>query len=458
MSLPKFAIDFAVHAAALRRVLLLCALAFVSVQPAGAQLPGPLAPAAMATPGSELTIYHVTMGPGDMVWEKFEHNALWVHDPVLGTDHVYNYGAFDFDEPGYWGRFARGYWRYWLEVSDISRTVFVYREYLNRSIAVQELNLTPAQRADLRDFLEWNALEENRYYYYDYYLDNCSTRIRDAIDRALGGALRTATQDSLTGTTFRWHSERLVADDPAVFTGLLVGLGPGADREINAWEEMFLPGKVQEHLRHLQVPDEAGRMVPLVRTERVLYRAIGREPLLEAPPNRIGWYLLAGLLIGGLFAALGSRVPRSRTARFGFAGTTALWAAFVGTGGLLLAFLWAFTNHAIAYRNENLLQLNPLMLTLVLLIPALAFGARWAARPALWLMFAVAGLSVLGLLLKVLPWFAQANLSLIALALPAHLGLAWATYSLSRAPARSPGIPPAAPPTRAARRRGAPAR
>jgi hypothetical protein len=421
-----------------RVLLLLLVLVGSTAGSAWSQWADTFADAGTPTPGSELTVYHLVMGPGDAVYEKFEHNAIWIRDPVRGTDHVYNWGMFDFDQPGYWGRFIRGYWHYWLGVSDIDRTIWAYRDYLNRSVYAQELNLTPAQRAELRDFLEWNAREENRYYYYDYYLDNCATRVRDALDRVIGGRLRLATEDSLTGTTYRWHSDRLVADDAATVTGLRLGLGPGADREINAWEEMFLPGKVREQLRRLQVPDEQGNPVPLVRQEMTLYEAVGREPLRAAAPGWTAWYLLVGVAIGALFAALGHRAPRSRAARFGFAGGSALWTAFLGTGGLLLAFLWAFTNHAIAHRNENLLQLNPLALTLVLLVPALAFGARWAARPALVMMVVVTALSVLGLLISPLPWFNQVNGSVIALVLPTYLGLLWAAYSLSRAAQAAP--------------------
>ena len=62
-----------------------------------------LAPRAAAQgggPGDELTVHLLTMGTGDMVWEKYGHNALWIHDPVAGTDWVFNYGVFDFDSPG----------------------------------------------------------------------------------------------------------------------------------------------------------------------------------------------------------------------------------------------------------------------------------------------------------------------------------------------------------------------
>lgn len=94
-----------------------------------------------------LTVYLLTMGTGDMVWEKYGHNALWVRDDASGTDRVYNYGVFDFDSPGYWGRFIRGDWLYELAVSDIEFTLYQYA-YLNRTVVAQELALSPAQKAE----------------------------------------------------------------------------------------------------------------------------------------------------------------------------------------------------------------------------------------------------------------------------------------------------------------------
>jgi len=394
-------------------------------------VPDPVPTMPGATPGDAISIFHLYMGPGDDVYEKFGHNALWVHDPMAGTDRVFNYGIFDFDAPGYWGRFIRGDWLYSLGVGELNHTIYAYQFILNRSIVAQELNLTPSQRAELRDFLEWNALEENRYYYYDYYYDNCSTRVRDALDRVLGGRLRDATADSLTGTTFRWHSDRLVAGDPGVVTGLRIGLASGADREISAWEEMFLPEKVKEQLRGTLVVGPDGSVAPLVLQERSIYQATGREPVRDRAPGWLGWYLLVGALIGGALAGLAYLAPRSRAARFGYAATSALWLALVGVAGLILLFLWLGTNHVIAHANENLLQFNPLVVLLLPVVPALAFGARWAARPALIGVGVVAGLSLLGLLLKPLPFMDQANLSMIALMLPAHLGLAWSAMRLA---------------------------
>jgi hypothetical protein len=104
---------------------------------------------------------------------------------------------------------------------------------------------------------------------------------------------------------------------------------------------------------------------------------------------------------------------------------------FAGTGGLMLLGLWLLTDHAIAYRNENLLQLSPLALPLALLVPALGYGARWAARPAWLLSAAVAALSLLGFVLQALPGIDQGNGNAIALALPINLAVALAARRLS---------------------------
>ncbi|HEX6373518.1 MAG TPA: DUF4105 domain-containing protein [Longimicrobium sp.] len=407
------------------RSLALCGALALAAAPVSARAQTPL-----AVPDTGLTVTLLTMGQGDLVWEKFGHNALWIHDAAAGTDRVYNYGMFDFNSPGYWGRFIKGNWLYQLGVHDLRTTVYNY-EYFHRAIWAQELNLTAAQKRELATFLENNALPQNREYLYDYYRDNCSTRIRDALDRVIGGRLRAATSDSLTGTTYRWHSERLILEDRPSYFGLAAGLGPGADREITAWEEMFLPFKVQEQVRKIRVPDASGREVPLVAREWTLLEAQGRAPERPTPPVWTPYFLLAGLLIAGLLVWMGSRAPRSALARLGFSAVGALWLLFAGTAGVMLIGLWAFTNHQIAYRNENLLQLSPLALPLVLLVPCLAYGARWAARPAWLLAAAVAALSVLGFAMQILPGLDQRNSQIIALALPINLALAWTVRSLS---------------------------
>ena len=202
----------------------------LSAQAAPNPQPGAARPQS-TVPGSDLTIYLMTMGPGDQVWERFGHNAIRVVDASRGTDSVYNWGTFDFHQPNFLRRFMTGNTLYWMQGDGMPETMATY-QYLNRSVWVQELDLTPAERAAVRDFIAWNAEPEHRYYRYDYYLDNCSTRVRDVIDRIVGGQLRTATNARLTNTTYRFHTQRALQFDRAVAMGTNIGLGEVADRPI----------------------------------------------------------------------------------------------------------------------------------------------------------------------------------------------------------------------------------
>jgi hypothetical protein len=388
--------------------------------------------------GAELTVYLMTMGPGDFVWERFGHNAIWIRDNFLGTHVAYNYGMFSFEQENFILRFIRGENDYWMEGFDAQLMANAYIQ-ADRSVWAQELNLTPEQRADLRDFLEWNALPENRTYRYDYYRDNCSTRVRDAIDRVLGGRLRSQTVNTGSGSTFREHTRALTVADPPIYAGLMLGLGPYVDREISLWEEMFLPMQLMEHARTISVDNGNGELVPLVAAEYEIYRA---DRLMDAsvPPSRAPWIALAGIVFGTVLIGAGRWAPGSSAARMVFGVMAGGWATIAGVLGLVLLGLWGFTAHTAAYRNENLLFVTPLLLPLAVLLPRLARLRGRFLRVALVLSIVVAGGSVLGLLLQVLPAFSQVNGEVIAFALPVNVALAVAVWRLARS---SPGIDPA---------------
>lgn len=406
-------------------VALLTLLAALAPAPAGAQ------GQAVRGDGSELTVYLMTMGAGDFVWERFGHNAIWVRDDLAGTDVAYNYGMFSFDQDGFLLRFVRGHMDYWMEGFDADLTARAYVGQ-NRSVWAQELNLTPAQRAELRDFLEWNARPENRVYRYDYYRDNCSTRVRDAIDRVLGGQLRAQTEAVSSGATYRDHTRRLTADDALVYTGLLAGLGQPVDREISVWEEMFLPLGLRERLRQVTVDDGAGGRAPLVRAEIELYASTRGDSEPEVP-TRLPAFLVLGVAVGGALAWAGMNAGRTAAAATAFAVLGTAWSLIAGLLGVVLLGLWLFTDHATSAWNENVLLFNPLLLGLAVLIPTAVRGRRGAAESTARLALAVAGIALAAAVFKVLPWFSQVNGELIALALPVNLGLAAGLWALRRA-------------------------
>ena len=407
------------------RVLVTLLASLLGAPGATAQRPpaAAAAPATPAAPGAALTVYLMTMGAGDLVWERFGHNAIWIHDAARGTDAVYNWGMFDFQQPGFLRRFLTGDTRYWVASFDLASTLEVYTR-LNRTVLVQELELTPAQRAELQRFAEWNEQPANRYYRYDYYRDNCSTRVRDALDRVVGGRVRAATAGATTTTTYRWHTQRLTSGDFPVYTGIQLALGHPADRPISKWEEMFLPVRMSESLRAVRVPGEGGALRPLVKRERVLFQA-RRPPEPAEAPNRTGLYLALGVALAAVLAFLAGRGARGRRgARFAFVAVAGLWALVAGVLGSAALGAWTLTQHVFMYRNENLLQFNPLPLLLLVLVPLAVTSGR-ARGAALSVAWTVAGLSLLGFVLQALPGMDQPNGEIIALALPAHAALAW---------------------------------
>ncbi|HET7042716.1 MAG TPA: DUF4105 domain-containing protein, partial [Gemmatimonadales bacterium] len=343
------------------------ALLLVAAPSLAAQQPDTLPP----PPGAEYEISVLTAGVGAEVWERWGHDMIRVRNLATGEDVAYNWGMFSFAQPGFVRRFLMGRMHYWMEPDATDRTVRLY-QWRDRTLVEQRLALTPAQRVALVAYLEWNAREENKYYRYDYYLDNCSTRLRDALDRALGGALRAQTDTVMAGTTFRRETRRLSAPDLPLYTGLMLGLGPATDRPITVWEEMFLPVKTMEALRRITVPGPDGTPVPLVASEDTLYRSRRFQEPAEAP-SKAPLYLAIGGGIGLLLVWLG-RLRRPRV----FLVVGALVALLLGLGGALLVFLMGFTDHAVTYGNENALLVSFVALILaVSLRPALA-GSRGA--------------------------------------------------------------------------------
>ena len=387
----------------------------------------PVAPA--GEPGSELTVYLLTIGQGDEVWELFGHNAIWIKDRSDGSDITYNWGMFDFAQPNFVGRFLTGNTLYWMEGIDLEAMLQAYTRR-NRSLLAQELNLTPAQRLSLKHALEENARPENKFYRYDYYRDNCSTRLRDMLDRALGGQLQTATTTRITSETYRSHTQRLTRGNLPVYAGITLALGHPADRPISRWEEMFLPVRMANHLRAVRVTDTLDARVPLVRSEMALFTA-GRAPEPAAPPNYLPWFVALGIAIGGALIVLVSQAEGGgRLALFGATIIATLWSLVAGIAGTALVAAWAFTHHYFMSWNENLLQLSPLSLGLVVLIPLSVYRLRGVAR-ARQLSAIVAALSLFGLIAQGVPFFRQLNGEMIALGLPINLAVVWTVYRLT---------------------------
>jgi hypothetical protein len=375
-------------------------------------------------PGSQLVVSVVTFGPGDHPFFKFGHDAIWIR-PQGGEGMIFNFGTFAFDTPALIPKFLRGRLTYWLSVSPATQALWSYQS-TNRSIEVQELDLAPAQKQMLFDRLRDNAQPDRREYLYDYFWDNCSTRVRDAIDAVVGGKLRAA--GSAPGRlTLRAQAQRMTADLPWEFVVLSFALGRTTDGPIDRWREAFLPVELRDLLRAVKL-ERDGVMVPLVKSERVLFQA-DRPPVPDRPPDWTLTYLLIGLGAGGLLAGLGALGRRRVAARALIGLAAAAIGLVMGLLGLILLLVWIATNHKAAHANANILQAAPWALALLPLGLGTALGRAWAPQGAALVAATVALASLLGLAAKLLPGLSQDNLGFVALLLPIWLGM---TFGLAR--------------------------
>ena len=285
----------------------------------------------------------MTMQPGEIFWERFGHDAIVVADPATGETLSYNYGYFDPGEPGFLGRFVRGEMQYMLVALPLAQDLAIYREE-GRGVSIQWLDLDDGQATALAESLAIAARPENARYRYDYFTENCATKVRDAIDAALGGRLHQQIAGRSRGNTFRSEAVRLASPATLMWLGFDIGLSRHADRQLSRWEEAFVPMRLADSLGETVLED--GR--PLVRaTEQLLPHRLPPEPA-EAPRPWWPW-LLAGLAVAAALVLVARTRPRL------FAALILLTGTGVAIFGLTSFIAWLTLHrwHESAVKREN---------------------------------------------------------------------------------------------------------
>lgn len=292
----------------------------------------------------------ITCSSGNELYSVFGHSAVRVLDPASGLDIIFNYGTFDFDEPNFYLKFARGKLNYKLSAAYFHDFVTNYIAE-NRSVYEQELNLTDEQRQQYWQFLTNNYLPANRFYLYDFFFDNCATRIRDGLEASFPGNIAFHISQFDKDMSFRNLIGLYLEAQPWGDFGIDLALGAPIDREAAPYEYMFLPDFLSKGFANATI-GEGGRTVPLVKERQVIFER--DQTLLDKDtyqtPVALGWLLLAAALI---LTILNFRND-SRSAVFDVS-------LFVTTGllGVILFLLWFATDHQATANNYNLLWALP---------------------------------------------------------------------------------------------------
>jgi hypothetical protein len=299
----------------------------------------------------ESTISLLTCGPGPEVYTYFGHSALRVTDPVLNLDRVYNYGTFDFNVPDFYGQFIDG--KLWYMLSVVRFRGFI-PDYMAEKRFIKELtlNLSKEDRQELFNLLEINYLPENRHYWYDFFKDNCSSRIRDIVVKATGGKFLWPPEPA-EHLSYRQLIMPYISLNTWARTGILLMLTAGADEKASQEGYMFLPD--QMHRLFAQARQADG--TPLCQPEKVLF--------MPEYPRQKGTGLLHPITILSLLLVISlaiffyKKTPEKLAKSF-----FSLIFAMAGLLGMVFTYMWFFSGHMVCHGNLNIAWAFPLTLFL----------------------------------------------------------------------------------------------
>lgn len=324
---------------------------------------------------ANLEVYLHTIEVDNQIYNNFGHTALRVVDPSHNLDMVFNWGIFDFRDPVTFSfRFFKGILNYELGIYPFSAAQRRY-QLDRRTVWQDKINLNVEQKKTLMKRLIWNAQPENRSYAYLYFFDNCSTRPRDYINEAVGGALKDQYVDQMTGESFRDMVWGHYATNPEVAVSLDVLMNSRIDRTMTFWEKMFLPKTLREGLLKFPVELAVAGKEPLVAETKILYEFPVPQP---GPLHGYVWLWLLSVVPFGIVAwqyvqsyKREKRFQLSSPALRVLGFYTVIYGLYTGLLGLLMVVTWAFSAHTDLHHNANLLLFLPADLFLVWL------GGRW---------------------------------------------------------------------------------
>ncbi len=315
--------------------------------------------------GSSSVISMVTVYPGREIYSLFGHSSFRVYDPEKGIDWMFNYGTFDFDDPLFVPKFVRGKLDYYLSVDSFRSAYRYYSAFENRKVVEQVLNLEPEEKDLLFDFLLENSLEENRYYKYDFINDNCSTRIADVIMKCFGNDA--VFPEGKGENSFRSMIDYYLKSYPFLNAGIDIVLGSPSDRLPEGLARYFLPVPLIEGFDLASLKYEGG-MKKLVKEKKILY-SFEDDSDAEKDTSCLFYISLLLIISEVFYLLLNMRRKVSRFAVVIFSASEILFLVISGTAGILLFYLWFFSDHMVPNWNFNILWLSPLSAVYVLILP-----------------------------------------------------------------------------------------
>jgi len=317
--------------------------------------------------GNDTLVYLLTCGTGTETYSIYGHSAIRLVIPQSKVDMVYNWGVFDFETPNFAWKFAKGRLDYMLAEESMKGFLQVYY-FEKRYVQCQRLNITPGETARLVSLIEENLKPENINYRYDFFYDDCSTRIRDIIEKSVGTKLLYPPEGGGKSPTFRMMVGKYQEHFPWLNLGIDLLMGVTSDKQASFRDRMFLPIDLQKELSEAVV-NRDGKMIPLLQNPDLILDF--DPPAVKQSFLTFPAFIFTILLI--IVLILSSSVKNARIIKWF---DILVFSVFSVLAGLMIFFNF-FTDHHQMRMNLNILWLNPVIIIGLALIILNKTGFVW---------------------------------------------------------------------------------
>jgi hypothetical protein len=366
---------------------------------------------------ADTSVYLVTCGPGTDTYSIYGHSALRVVISNPKSDMVYNWGVFDFDTPHFAWKFAKGRLNYMISEESFQHFLQSYF-YEERYVYSQKLNVNSSEKLKILSLINENMKPENIYYKYDFFYDNCSTRIRDLIEKSVGKDLIYNVPEEKSVLSFRAMINQYQRPYPWLTFGINLLIGTPAEKKVSVRDKMFLPLEMQKELSKSVIRRNGKQDVLLQNPEVVLdfTAPMVHQKFLSSPAIVFTIILIIVVILSSKFKKRKNIDIMDKVLLFIFSVLS-----------LFMIFFNFFTDHQATKWNLNILWLNPLIIVCFVLLLLKKDGAIW---------FKTASIFIMIFLVICLPMPQIFNIGIIPLAfillirISARAGFSWNPFSL----------------------------
>jgi len=293
-------------------------------------------------------IYVIVCSPGNELYQAFGHNAFLVQDSVNQINLLYHFGTFNYSDPNFYTNFARGKLDYMIAAENYDSFINEYTSG-GRDVWKLKLNITNEKKIEIFDYLKWKSLEENRYYRYDFFMDNCATRIRDVIEIIYGDSIAYPVNYNID-LTYRQTIKPYSEAKPWIRFGSNLILGMPADKKLDFYSAMYLPYYIDTVFNNTNLVFDNQTENLITDREYLIHSdyEIGERPFFN--PTLVFWSLFVIISLISVY-----EIKRKKV----FKAINFTYLLVTGIVSLVILFLWFFSEHVPTKWNLNILWALP---------------------------------------------------------------------------------------------------